>query len=108
MDGAILRPTEMIDRADALWRWWLAELAALVPQGLRDALRTADDAILIAVQPDDFVVTRRAGVYETVIARIPRDEFAARTLRLSTPHATGLRAWLADPVILQLPAGEAL
>ncbi len=60
----------------------MSELASLLPQRLRDAFAGANDAVLIDVQPNDFVVVRRAGNFETVIARVPRDEFAARTLRL--------------------------
>jgi general secretion pathway protein L len=106
MDG--LRPGEWLDRLVAAWHWWTGELAQLVPARLRGAFRTGGDAVLIDVRPDEYVVTRRAGAFEGVIARIPADEFAARTLRLSTPHPTGLGAWLSDPVILRLPASEAL
>ncbi len=106
MDG--LGPGALLERVLAGWRWWLAELAALVPQRLRDAFAGANDAVLIDVEPNDFVVVRRAGNFETVIARVPRDEFAGRTLRLSTTPATGFAAWFADPVILQMPAEEAL
>src|ERR1700759_3879790 len=101
-------PRVLLERLVAGWRWWLGELASLLPQGLRRAFSGANDAILIEAQPTEFVVVRRAGAFETVIARVPRDEFAARTLRLSAPQAEGLAAWLADPVILQMPAEEAL
>ena len=103
-----LSPRVLLEQLAAGWRWWLGELASMLPQGLRNALRGADDAILIEAKPTEFIVVRRAGAFETVIARVPRDEFAARTLRLSAPQATGLAAWLADPVILQMPAEEAL
>jgi general secretion pathway protein L len=106
MDG--LRAGEWIEKARAGWRWWLRELAYFVPGPLREVFAPDRDAILIAAKRDEFVVTRRAGVFETVIARIPRDEFAARTLRLSVPRATGLARWFADPVILELPAQDAL
>jgi general secretion pathway protein L len=105
MDGAALRPGDWIEQLGAGWRWWLGELASFVPQPLRAAFSGGEDVIVIEVQPTEFVVTRRAGAYEDVIARIPRDEFAARTLRLSVPQKKG---WLADPVVLRLPADEAL
>ncbi|MEI9997226.1 MAG: PilN domain-containing protein [Rhizomicrobium sp.] len=108
MDGAEPGPSEWIYRLRAGWRWWLDELASLVPRRLRDAFETGRDAILIEVRPAELIVARRTTAFETMIARIPRDAFAARTLRLSTPRATGLAAWLADPVILQLPAEDAL
>ncbi|MEI9886378.1 MAG: PilN domain-containing protein [Rhizomicrobium sp.] len=84
------------------------ELASLVPAGLREALGGGRDATIIEALPDEFVVARRTGGTEAVVARVPRDDFAARTLRLSVPQAAGLAAWLADPVILQLPADQAL
>jgi general secretion pathway protein L len=108
MDGVLLRPGTWLDQLLAFWRWWRTELAALLPPSLREALRTADDATLIDVEPSEFVVCRRQGAVETVIARIPRDAFAGRALRLAVPHAEGLAAWFADPVILQLPAEDAL
>lgn len=98
----------VLDRLLAGWRWWVGELASLLPAGLRDAFGGGRDAILIDASADEFVVTKRAGAFETVVARVPRDEFAGRTLRLSVPPAEGLTAWLADPVILQMPADEAL
>jgi hypothetical protein len=108
MDGAALRPTDWIEQLGAGWRWWLDTLASFVPRPIHDALSGGEDAIVITVQPAELVVARRAGAYEGVIARIPRDEFAARTLRLSVPHRTGIAAWFADPVVLELPAEEAL
>ncbi len=98
----------LLERVLAFWRWWLSELAALLPAGLRAAFAGGNDAILIEVQNDEFLVARRAGAFETVIARVPRDEYAGRTLRLSTKEKTGLAAWFADPVILQMPAADAL
>ncbi len=86
------------------WRWWLGELGALVPERLRAAF-AADDAVLIEAREAELVVARRAGHREYTVARIPRDDFVARTLRLSVPQPSVLPA---DPVILQLPAAEAL
>jgi len=108
MDGAALRPGDWIEQLGAGWRWWLETLATFVPRPVRDAFAGGEDAVVIAVQPTELVVTRRAGSFEGVVARIPRDEFAARTLRLSVPHRTGLGAWFADPVVLELQADEAL
>jgi general secretion pathway protein L len=108
MDGAALRPGEWIEQIGAGWRWWLEMLATFVPRPLREAFSGGEDAIVIAVQSTELVVTRHNGSFEGVIARIPRDEFAARTLRLSVPHRAGLAAWFADPVVLELPAEEAL
>ena len=106
MDG--LRPVAMLDRLLALWRWWKRELASMLPQRLRDAFGGGRDALIVDAQPAEFVVCRRAGAFETVVARVPRDEFAGRALRLAVPPAEGLAAWLADPVILQMPAEDAL
>lgn len=108
MDAAGLSNGGWSTRVGAGWRWWLEELAQMVPGRVREAFATSDDAVVIDVQPEEFVVCRRAGAFETVIARIPRDGFAARALNLAVPRVTGFRRWLADPVILQLPAGEAL
>ena len=104
----VAHPSEWIEHARTGLRWWLTQLAPFVPLRLKEAFTISDDAILIAARPDEFVVTRRAGAFETPIARIPRDEFAARALRLSAPTKTGLFAWLADHVILLLAAEEAL
>ncbi|MEJ1968870.1 MAG: PilN domain-containing protein [Rhizomicrobium sp.] len=61
--------------------------------------------MLIEAREAELVVARRAGHREYTVARIPRDDFVARTLRLSVPQPSVLPA---DPVILQLPAAEAL
>ena len=106
MDGP--GPRVLLERLLAGWSWWLAELASFVPAHLREAFDGANDAILIDARDDELLVVRREGAFETVIARVPRDEFASRTLRLSTSRAEGLAAWFADPVIVQLPAEEAL
>src|SRR3569832_1386562 len=103
MDGAALRPDAWVERIGDGWRWWTGELAALVPVRLREA--SGNDAILIGVQEHELVVSRRTGSHEYLIARVPRDDFTARTLRLSVPEQRGL---LADPVILQLPPDQAL
>ena len=108
MDGAELHPGEWIEQLRAGWRWWLTELAECVPRSLREVFAADRDAILIAAEPAEFVVTRRAGAFEQVIARIPRDEMAVRALRLSVPRARGLAQWFADPVILQMPVRDAL
>ncbi|HEX4303128.1 MAG TPA: PilN domain-containing protein [Rhizomicrobium sp.] len=99
---------DLLERVLAFWRWWLGELASLVPPGLRTAFSGGNDAILIEVQDSEFLIARRAGAFETVIARVPRDEYAGRTLRLSTAEKSGLAAWFADPVILQMPVSDAL
>lgn len=96
MDGSVL-----LDRARTGWRWWIGELAQMVPQRLRDALSATDDAVVIEMRDDELVVARRSGKTETVAARIPRDPLAARALGAAAPHKSGL---FDDPVILQLPA----
>ena len=108
MNEVALSPARWLDQIKTAWRWWLGELAALAPAPLRHALAAPPDAIFIDVQPDEFVAVRRASGFETVIARIPRDDFAARTLRLSAPSGAGLSGLLADPIVLRLPAEEAL
>ena len=106
MDG--LRPVALLDRLLAGWRWWVGELASLLPQRLREALGGGHDALIVDAEPGEFVVCRRKGAFETVVARVPRDEFAGRALRLAVPPSEGFAAWFADPVILQMPAQEAL
>jgi general secretion pathway protein L len=106
MDG--LRPSAWLERVQAGWRWWLTTLGAMLPQRMRSTFSAARDAIVIDAQDGELIVLRRDGAREAVIAHIPRDEFAARTLRQSTPHPSGLARWFADPVILRLPAADAL
>jgi general secretion pathway protein L len=108
MDGVALSTGTWLDRIMEAWRWWLDQLAGFLPASARHALTAPPDAILIDVEPDDFVIVRRAEGFESVIARIPRDEFAVRALRLSVPRGRGLTGLLSDPVILRLPAAEAL
>lgn len=102
----LTRPNDMLRRIGAGLRWWTGELAQLIPAGVREAFAIGSDATLIEVHAAEFVVNRQAGYRRYTVARIPRDDFAARTLRLSIPEARN--ALLADPVILQLPAAEAL
>jgi general secretion pathway protein L len=103
-----LRPGEWLGRIGWGWRWWTGELAQLVPAAIREAFSTIGDALFIDAHETEFVVFRQNGSRLYTIARIPRDEFAVRTLRLSIPHESGLRSLFADPVILRLPAREAL
>jgi general secretion pathway protein L len=107
MDGALPHPGEWIGRLGDGWRWWLAELRAMVPAPVRQAFSAGDDAILITAHEAELIVSRRTGADEYLIARVPRDEFAARTLRLAVP-ASARPGLLTDPVILQLPPEEAL
>jgi general secretion pathway protein L len=105
MGGAVLRPGAWIEQVQGGWRWWVGELAAMLPARLREAFSLGGDAILITAHENELVVSRRTGSDNYLIARVPRDDFAARTLRLSVPPAKGP---LADPIILQLPPEEAL
>ena len=107
-EGVGLRPGELLGRVQWGWRWWVGELAQFVPASLRGAFSTADDALLVDAHETEFVVSQQSSSRLITIARIPRDEFAARTLRLSVPHESGFRRWLSDPVILRLPAERAL
>ncbi|MBL6940380.1 MAG: PilN domain-containing protein [Alphaproteobacteria bacterium] len=104
MGGALLRPDAWIEWIVDGWRWWTGELAAVLPKRVRDALATGDDAILVTAHDNELVVSRRTGLRELFVARIPRDAAAARALRLSVPQ----RGFLADPVILHLPPSQAL
>jgi general secretion pathway protein L len=97
-----------IDALLAGWRWWIGELAALLPARLRAAFADPGDAIVIESGAEELQVVRRSGAVETMIARIPRDDFAVRTLSLSVPKPEGLARWLGEPVILELPASAAL
>lgn len=105
MDGAVLRPGAWIEGVQDGWRWWIGELAAMLPMRLRDAFAAGSDVILITARETELVVSRRTGADDYMIARVPRDDFAARTLRLSVPSGKGP---LADPIILQLPPEQAL
>ncbi len=90
------------------WRWWTGELASLIPAPWRNAFVFRDDVVVIDVADADFLVSRDDGTKRRVIARIPRDDFAVRALQLSAPRTKGARLWLADPVVLRLPADAAL
>ena len=90
------------------WRWWVDELASMVPAPIREFFAAPESTITIEAHGDEFIVAHRAGEHVQTIARIPRDALAARALRLSIPQVTGWRRWLADPVILSLAPGEAL
>ena len=106
--GVGLRPGDLLDRVQWGWRWWIGQLAQLVPAPMREVLAGSDDALFIDVREGELVVSRQTQTRLHTIARIPRDEFAARTLRLAVPHETGLRRWLSDPIILRMPAQLAL
>jgi general secretion pathway protein L len=97
-----------IDALLAGWRWWIGELAAFLPARLRAAFADPRDAIVIETGAEEIQVVRRSGAVETMLARIPRDPFAARTLRLSVPQPEGLARWLGEAVILELPADAGL
>jgi general secretion pathway protein L len=97
-----------ITQLAAGWRWWLAELASMVPEPVREFFAVPESIVTIEALDAEFIVARRAGARVDTIARIPRDALAARALRLSIPQVTGWRRWLDDPVILNLAPGEAL
>lgn len=101
-------PEGLFERLRSGWRWWVETLAGMLPQGLRDAFADRGDGIVIEAGPAELQVVRRGSRHETVVARIPRDEFAVRTLALSVPKPTGIATLTGDPVILELPAGSAL
>jgi general secretion pathway protein L len=101
-------PGGLIGRLRTGWRWWVSTLAGLLPSGLRDAFSDRGDRIVIETGTDELQVVRRSRAHETVVARIPRDEFAVRTLGLSVPKPSGLARYFGDPVILELPPDSAL
>jgi general secretion pathway protein L len=97
-----------IAQISAGWRWWVAELASMVPESVRELFAAPESAVTIEALDAEFIVARRAGTRIDTIARIPRDALAPRALRLSIPQVTSWRRWLVDPVILNLAPSEAL
>jgi general secretion pathway protein L len=113
MPGFVMLAQDLKSRPGALWEglktgfaWWAGELGAMVPQSLRGLFETG--AITIDVTPSEIIVARRGGRNVTTLARIVRDDLAVRTLARSIPPEPRAVAWLADPVILRLPANDAL
>ncbi len=95
-------------RLRTAWRWWTGEIGGLVPPRLRAALAGSRDAVFVVVLDQEFLVRRISGARDAVVARIPRDGYATRALRLSIPAVSGWRRWFSAPTILQLPANDAL
>jgi general secretion pathway protein L len=108
VDGIGVQPEILWAQIRSAWQWWTGELAGLIPPRLRATLSGTDDAFFIEVLDTEYIVRRHTGRRDAIVARIPRDAYAARVLRLSVPAANGWRRWLAVPVILQLLASQAL
>ncbi len=108
MSGVGAQTADLRLRLQSAWRWWTSEIAGLFPQRLRAALAGSQEAVFVDVLDGEFLVRLASGGRDAVVARIPRDGYAARALRLSIPAVTGWRRWLASPTILQLPANDAL
>jgi general secretion pathway protein L len=101
----------------AFWRWWLAELAPLMPTGLRTALRRRRLHPIVAVDRDVAVLwaprlTNGALAFEDV-ARIPLQGDAVELAREgraaidALPRANGGMA-AATKIVIALPANQVL
>ncbi len=79
--GLRYRLFDLGQRAVSAWRWWLREMAALLPESVRRALAAGDPIIAIDLKDDAVVIRRFAEDCETEIARLPRATFDAAMLR---------------------------
>ena len=68
----------------SLWRWWLAELAGMVPRRLKQVGRRDRRQTIVLVNPDETVVLQRAGDRASVVgsARTDRSDYLAELVRL--------------------------
>ncbi|HXL98285.1 MAG TPA: PilN domain-containing protein [Rhizomicrobium sp.] len=90
------------------WRWWTAELAAMMPEHWRKALASNDPVIAIDVGDGDVVVRRFAADGAREIAHIPRAQFDAATLRRAVEPFLAQNWMLRDFFVLRIPDALAL
>jgi len=100
------RLTDMRLRAQAGWRWWAGELAAAMPDSLRNALATP--VVSIDLQDKAAILRRFADGGVREIARLPRPEFTPETLRAVLQPYLAKPWFLRDSFALRLPDSMAL
>jgi general secretion pathway protein L len=90
------------------WQRWRAEIAALIPAGLRDRLTSGGAVVAIDLEDNAVILRRFADGDVTEIARLPSAAFDAAHLRAAlSPYLA--RPWfLRDSFALRLPDASAL
>src|SRR6202044_4278840 len=90
------------------WRWWVGEIAAMMPDGLRNALSPGDPVIAIDMEDKDAIVRRFANGGEQDFARLKRSDFTPEKLR-AVLHPYLSKAWfLRDSFALRIGDSSAL
>jgi len=89
-------------------RWWLGELAALVPERLRAVLTSRSEAIVVDAAGTEVTVSRSAGGRREELARVARPDLsrgggAAPALPIGRRRIAG-----AHEVVLRVPFEKAL
>src|SRR5277367_4232385 len=95
-EGLRSRWFELRAQLHAGWRWWLGEILALLPDGVRNALAANDPVIAIDLQDDAVIVRRFADGAQFDIADLPRAQFDAAHLRGALASALAKPWFLRD------------
>jgi general secretion pathway protein L len=90
------------------WRWWSGEIAAMMPDGIRSALSPGDPVIAIDLEDKAVIVRRFAHGGAEEIARLPRADFTADTLRAVLRPYLSKPWFLRDDFALRIPDATAL
>ncbi|MEI9997329.1 MAG: PilN domain-containing protein [Rhizomicrobium sp.] len=102
------RAAQWLGMLRAGWQWWRDEIAALLPDGLRRQMASGVAIVAIDLESEAVVLRRFAADDVSEIARIPRPQFGAASLRAAlAPYLAGPRL-LRDSFALRLPDGTAL
>jgi general secretion pathway protein L len=101
-----------LEFAHRFFRWWLAELAFLVPPLLRKRLG-ADDVLVAALAADQAILSHESGGKACVLGHVPAEATPAASAKVQKllGRIPGLRQRFAAgriPVALRLPSDQAL
>ncbi len=105
-----VRVEELRERAIVFWRWWTAELMAMVPQNIREKVqelfRDNTGTVSVDVANDMIVVSRTAGGVTAEILRLPKE--ALNSPNSSAAEAVNNATHNGDKVTVRVPATELL
>lgn len=102
-----VRVEELRDLAIVGWRWWVAELSAMVPDKWRDLFRHDEGVVTFDVRGKDIVVVRTASGAATEVLRIAKSELATEA---ASAAAETIRKSVApgDKVVVRVTRAELL
>ncbi len=107
-----LRAEDLREHALAFWRWWLAELMAMVPENvqgkIQELLRDHTGSVTVDVVANNVTVSRTASGATSKIVRLPKENLNSASARAAAANTVKKVTSGADKMMVRVPHNELL